>query len=237
MKSNLPAANKPKAKRQAPPQAPSRSAEVGADQYQLDVVLALGNPQTGKSAGIKALVAYEPRLVAFDVNDEWRAQRCQRIDSLDDLKAAMLAAGKGSARLAYVPGSLDDFLPFCELVRAWAEPGRNDRAPCAVVVEELADVTASGKAQTQWGRLTRGGRHRGLRVRAIGHSPKEIDKTTLRFASTWRIHQLSGASDAEYIADQLFIDESKLLGLQPFQYLEVRNIYPRCPELKNTVRI
>lgn len=209
---------------------------VGADRFPLDVVIALGLPGTGKSSEMKNLCAHEQRLIVWDPNDEWRTHRCQRVDSLAALTDVLRAAGAGPVRVAFVPTDYKrQFLTFCMLARAAAEPHRRDRAPCCVMVEELGDVVAPGKAPAEWGMLTRGGRHRGLRVRAVGHSPKEIDKTALKFASIWRVHALGSAGDALYMSKEiLFVDVAQIQGLAPYDFVEVGSEYPRVPVRKRT---
>lgn len=217
-----------KKKKQAPAQPPADA--PGAGRYPPDVVMFLGLPETGKSSEAKRLVEGEARLVVWDPNDEYRAERCRRITGLRELGQAMIAAGSGPARLAYVTSDFDEFGLVCQLVRSWAEPGRPDRAPCCLVVEELGDVVPPGKAPRWWGITTRAGRHRGIRVRAVGHSPREVDKTALKMATSWRIHALGSDGDRRYLASEiLLIEPGALEGLAPFEFVEVKRSYPRLP--------
>lgn len=192
-------------------------------------MIALGLPECGKSAGMKALVRAEPRLVVWDPNDEHQSQGCTRVGSLADLYAAMLAADSKPARLAISTPFFSDFPAVCRLVRAWAA-----RAPCTFLVEELGAVVPPGKAPVHWGDLVRSGRHRGLKVRAVGHSPREIDKTSLKMATAWRVHSL-GPADREYMAEEILeLPVTELDGLAPFDYVEVDRSYPRTAKRLKT---
>ena len=197
--------------------------------YSIDLELALGVPEVGKSTGMKRLVSGDLRLVCWDPNDEYTRERCQRVTTLEALRRAMLAAGSGPARFAFVPLIVSRlvFEDFCRLARAWAEPGVHGRAPLTVLVEELADVVPPGRAPTWWGVLLRAGRHRGIKVRAVGHSPREVDKTVIRMATAVRVHTLGSLAERLYLEEQLELERGSLGELQPFHFVRVVKCWPR----------
>lgn len=206
------------------------------------MIIALGVPETGKSSYVKRLVRDEPRLIVYDPNNEYRFQGCVVVqphsdenDRLRNLRELLLATGAGRARIAYVSDDPTDFPMFCRLARAWAQPDRRDRGPCTVLIEELADVVPPGKAPRFLGMLLRGGRHRGIKVRAVGHSPKEIDKTTLRMATLWHIHTLGTPSDVEYLAKEIIgCDPAGMAGLPPYHYVEYKKFDPAKTPIHGT---
>ncbi len=173
------------------------------------IVVVCGSAGSGKSAWTKRQVRRAPRLVVWDIDDEYSAERCQRITSIPQLARALRTHKRG--RFAYV-GKPSDFEAFCKAAFAWGE--------CAVVAEELADVTSPGKAPDGWGELVRRGRKRGISIFAVTQRPSESDKTIVGNASVIHVGRLNRAADRAYMAREMDIPQSEIDALKPLEWIE-----------------
>lgn len=95
-----------------------------------------------------------------------------------------------------------------------------------LVVEELADVTAPGKAPPEWGEIARKHRHHEGAVYALTQRPAESDKTILGNATVLHVGRLNMASDREYCARCLDVPLDQVDSLADLEFLE-RNMRTR----------
>lgn len=174
-----------------------------------EVWLVCGSTGSGKSHAIKARIAREPCVMVFDVKNEYGSLPGFRTAHS---RAEFVGLARGGGRVAWPATSPEDFEFFCRVV--WA------RADCLVIVEELASVTAPGKACGTWHLIISQGRGFGIRTIGITQRPAEIDKTLVGNASLIRTHQLTRAKDRKYVADELDIDPQVILDLPEFGYVE-----------------
>ncbi|WP_201341168.1 hypothetical protein [Abyssogena phaseoliformis symbiont] len=98
---------------------------------------------------------------------------CQSFKTVKDLYLA-LKGNRGSAKMAL---SVDtdlkgQFYVFCEIAFYFGLLKQ-----CKVVVEELADVSSSGKAPEKWGLLVRRGLKHGMDIYSMSQRIQEVDKT------------------------------------------------------------
>lgn len=175
-----------------------------------------GASRSGKTAWTAAQVEAEPRVFAWDVEEQWAELRgWQKVTT----RAGLLAAAKGSGprRIAYVAGGdlQKEFDFFCGCA---AYAGRYVE-PCAVIAEELADVTTTGKAPGNWGILTRRGLKRGITIFAISQRWSEADKTAFGNASDYVVFRQSSAQDAKYLSSRVMVDAAEILALQPLEFI------------------
>lgn len=179
-----------------------------------DITVVVGSSGSGKSRWVKRQVERAPRVLVYDTDAEYcELPGFQRIDRARDLMRKLARAARG--RFAFVPAN-----PHApELFDLWARAAFA-WGNCAAVAEELADVTAPGKAPPGWGMLVRRGRKRGVRVFAITQRPSESDKTAIGNATRLHVGALARALDRAYMARELDIDELHLAELAPLQFIE-----------------
>ena len=173
------------------------------------IVMVAGSSGSGKSAWVKQQVRRATRLIVWDVDDEYTAERCERIRDLRELAERLKTRKTG--RFAYVPHDPKDFGAWARLAFAWGE--------CAVVAEELADVTSPAKAPPGWGELVRRGRKRGVILYAVTQRPSESDKTALGNASEIHVGRLARAADRRYMAAELDIAPEEIAALNNLEYI------------------
>ena len=136
-----------------------------------------GASRCGKTSLMYARIQGAPRVLVWDVQGQFGMyQGWEIIRTLHDLVDALEAPGEDTTpcKISYQPESLDQFDLFCRIAYAWIVQG-----PGMVVVEELADVTVSGKACAGWGVLTRRGLKYGPSILTAIQRPQWADKDTL----------------------------------------------------------
>lgn len=124
------------------------------------------------------------------------------------LLALIRKIGKGNALIIYMPESMRDFDLWCRMAFAWGL-----MKPCAIVAEELADVTSPGKAPESWGKICRQILGYGCDVYAITQRPAESDKTCFANRSYISIHRMVRALDRRSIADETDIPREQIDGI------------------------
>lgn len=140
----------------------------------------------------------------------------ERVYTIQELTKA-LAAGK--TRLVFVPSPDDaerdaQFDRFCRILE---NPGFTR---WTVVVEELTRVTKPHKAPTAWKNLTTGDAHsRELTLVGVAQRPAQVDKDFLGNCTEIHCYAVSNVADAKVMADVLFVDKDRILGLEKFHYI------------------
>lgn len=175
-----------------------------------------GASQSGKTTLIKQRVVRVPRVIAWDVEDQFSQLRgFRRITTRKELLKAVTTI-KGPAKLAYVAGGNlfkeFDFWAGCAMY--W----RRYLGPADAVGEELADVSTPSKAPGNWGILLRRGLKRGGDIYAISQRWAEADKTAIGNASEFIVFRVNG-DDVDYLARKTRIPVQKIEGLKPYQYI------------------
>jgi len=180
-------------------------------------VLIVGATGSGKTLYARARLAGAPRLLVWDVEHVLAAQMgATAIRGRRALVAAARAAGRGPARLAYQPAraTREEFDFFAGVAFCWVS-----EAPGAVLAEELADVTAPGKAPPAWGMLLRRGRARGAEVLGITQRITECDTTLTGLAAEIICFRLDRPGDRARMAEFLDCPPARVAGLGRFEYL------------------
>jgi hypothetical protein len=171
-----------------------------------------GDTGTGKSSTIKEVIKKAPRVLVYDADKEYAGLAgfvC--VTSPAELAYVLSKAPKARKKIAFVDESQEFFEFFCECAFKWSN--------CVVVAEEIADVTNTGKAKKQWGKLIRRGRKYGIKIIAVTQRPSEADKTILANAAVIRIYALGRHLDREAVGREVSLKADDLL-MVPLEYIE-----------------
>ena len=157
-------------------------------------IMTCGVSGCGKSYRIRKWIARVPVVIAWDPDEDYALDRARSFTDLGRLWRA------GTRRLALTvdptPGS---FAWWCEWVR---EMARQEIVQAVVIAEEIAQVTAPGKAPPAWGWLQRQGRKYGLGVVSATQRVAESDKTALSQAR-WIWMGQCGERDSTYLTREI----------------------------------
>lgn len=180
----------------------------------LDVIA--GASRSGKTTDTAQRIARARRVLVWDAKNEWSIRyQCRRVDDPREL-AACVKPGAKLERIAYVvPVSREAFEYFCRQAWVWIRVARG-----ALVIEELADVTSSGKAPQAWGEIIRKGLAYGPSIYALTQRPAESDKTAIGNATAIRCFQMAREEDERYMARELRVEQARVAQLKPLQWLE-----------------
>lgn len=177
--------------------------------------IVIGASGSGKSSYIKQHpeVRDAQRLLIWDPDHEYRVTHTAR---REQLRAACAKAGFGPLRLAFSPAAptREDFDFFCSVAFAMGHAA----APLVVIVEELADVTGSGKASDSWGALVRRARKYGVKLICASQRPQEIDKTVFSQCGTHWCGVLRTPRDRVAMAGVLGVTPADLESIKPLEY-------------------
>lgn len=181
------------------------------------IAAVIGASGSGKSAWIKQQLRQgrPARLLVWDPQAEY-ADFGQVYFDRAALLSDLLAAKKGF-RAVYQPGDrpslyADRFGWLCKLSYGWGE--------CALVVEELADVTRPSWAPDGWSIVCRKGRHRGLRVFGASQRPASVDKDFFGNATLVHCGRLNYEADLRTMGNVLCIAAAELQTLKPMEWIE-----------------
>ena len=178
------------------------------------MVLLIGVSRSGKSVFLKRAIESEPRVLAFDPKGEYPAQmEFTKCESRAELLNA-LQSSPGDARIAYVSRGKKEFDFFCACAFTW-----NRQAPAVIVCEELAEVTHSGKADGNWGRLVSQGLAFQPTIYATVQRGQEVDKSVMNNATYLHITRHNTTDDQEYIAKKLGCDVCLIPG-EPLKFIQ-----------------
>lgn len=191
-----------------------------------------GRSRSGKTA--KCLIDIEAgkfdTVFVFDIEAQWHLIKgFKKVTSLAEFKRICISGKKGKYALVLNGDLKPKFEDFCKCVFHYASYfGR-----CAIVAEELADVTTTSKAPPSWGAVCRRILKRGAWVFAISQRWAEADKTAIGNASKIYIFQPATLSDAKYLADKVNMNESDIFNLDydTYEYIEAD-----LSKRKNTVK-
>lgn len=175
-----------------------------------------GASRSGKSVWTYRKVKAAKRVAVWDPEDQWaKLPGFKKITSKADLFHA--CKHPGAAKLAYVAGGdlREEFNFFSGCAMHWGM----FYGPCAVVAEELADVSTPAKAPGDWGKLVRRGLKRGIDIYAISQRWAEADKTAFGNASEIICFRASSDDDIAYIARKTRIPADKLDKLRSLEFV------------------
>lgn len=181
------------------------------------LIVVAGASRSGKTAWVKQETCGDPRIFAWDPEDQWAAlPGWKRVTTRAALLAAIQAPGPG--RVAYVAGGKlateFDFWAGCMQYSA------RYVGPLTAIAEELADVTSPAKAPGNWGIFLRRGLKRGATIYAISQRWAEADKTAMGNASMFVIFRQATGPDARYMARYTRVTEDAINALPPLYFVK-----------------
>lgn len=161
----------------------------------------MGESGSGKSSRMKVeLLRDKPaRLIIWDPKGEYApfgdVIDGQSANGLQELVRRVLSTKR--FRLIFQPqrsrkAMRVQFNIFCKVA--------DEAREMTVVADELADVTEPNWAPEGWERLTRQGRHAGIRVMGASQSPSDLDKTFFDNCSKIAVFRLGGVSPIDRMA-------------------------------------
>ncbi|MDD2932755.1 MAG: hypothetical protein PHO76_02610 [Methylotenera sp.] len=180
------------------------------------LVIVSGSSRCGKTAKTVRMVKPFKTVFVWDIEAQWCNQKgFKKITSLAELKKIVIAGKAG--KYAYVSGGniKAEFEAFCKCVFHYGAYF----GICAVVAEELADVTTTAKAPEGWGILCRRGLKRGITIFAISQRWAEADKTALGNATNFYLFRMASGSDIDYMSKKTRVEYRRLEGLKPLEYI------------------
>lgn len=174
-----------------------------------DIRAYIGTTGSGKGVSIREHLKTErpARLLVWDPLGEYGQFVTTTTPKLADL--AKHASG-AAFRVAYYPGAdpngyADKFALFCRIAFAAGN--------CTVLIEELSDVTKPSYAPLPWRRLTKQGRHRGLRLIAASQRPADVDKNFFGGCTYIRVFTLRYADDEKAMAAVMKVPVAEIAAL------------------------
>jgi hypothetical protein len=174
-----------------------------------------GASRCGKTTQVAREAARANRIAAWDPEDQWaQLPGWRKVTTRKQLLDALQTPGH--VRVAYVAGGdlKAEFDYWCGVVYY---AGRYIK-PIDAIAEELADVTTSSKAPSNWGILIRRGLKRGINIYAISQRWAEADKTAIGNASEYLVFTSRG-EDVDYIARKTRLPVELLDSLKPFEFI------------------
>ena len=179
----------------------------------------IGASGTGKGLWIKQQLAalQPPRLICWDFKSEY-GDYARAVESLDEIRRAMIAAGSGGLRVRYLPRGAGEknvrkeFEALCELVYAFGQ--------CVFIAEELSNVTTPGWAPAAWRKMTTSGRHEAVHIIGATQNPALVDKTFLGNCTLVHVCALREYPHRMYVARSIDAPLESVTGLQQFEYIE-----------------
>lgn len=182
---------------------------------QNDINVVSGMSGSGKSHYVKQKVRTLPVLRAWDPDGEYVAAGItQPIYTRRDWTE--LCTGPHGGRFSYVgPITVKEFNYW-----ALACGTRGNFGPLAVIAEETADVTHSGKAPQHWGELVRRkARKRRITVYALTQTPSESDKTVMKNARRIVCFMQDRDPDIDYMAREMRVPREQIAALKLYEHL------------------
>lgn len=180
------------------------------------LVIISGSSRCGKTTKTERMIRPFKTVFVWDIEAQWcKLKGFKKITSLVELKK-LVKEGK-AGKFAYVAtGNIKaEFEMFAACVLFYG----SYFGECAVVAEELADVTSISKAGDNWGMLCRRGLKRGISIFAISQRWAEADKTALGNATDFYLFRMASGSDIEYMAKKTRVDYSRLANLKPLEFI------------------
>lgn len=158
----------------------------------------IGATGSGKGVSLREHLKREKpsRFVCWDPLREY-GQFGKYVTTIPELCKALASQKFG---VCFWPGpELEAFAPKFDLFcRAVFSAGN-----CTVHIEELADVTTPSHAPPSWRRITKQGRHQGLKVIAATQRPADCDKAFLSGVTYMRAFTLRWPKDRKVISECL----------------------------------
>lgn len=177
-----------------------------------------GKTRSGKTAKAVLLekALKKPFVIAWDPDAQWcDLPGFKKITSIVQLREIVKAGKRGKYAFVCNGDLKADFEKVCACVFHYAM----FFGESLFIAEELADVTGSGKAGPEWGKVVRRGLKRGLSIIAISQRWQEADKTALDNASEAFIFAPATVKGAKYLHEMIGLPVTVITELQRFQFV------------------
>lgn len=198
------------------------------------LVIVAGSSQCGKSTKTLDLIKGFETVFIWDIEAQFYKQRgFKKVSTLAELKAIVKTGKKG--KWCYVSGGniKAEFELFCMCVFHYG----SYFGECAIVAEELADVTSTAKAGEQWGMLCRRGLKRHINIFAISQRWAEADKTALGNATDFYLFRMSSLDDIKYMSRKTRVSVTDLESLNAYEYAHYSVIDKKTTIQRNPKRM
>ncbi len=190
-----------------------------------------GRSGSGKSSYVKQALKGRKRVVVFDPLEEYGAQGCKTVRTVDAVRKAMRDNWKGF-RVAFVPTAGKEsaqLSALCRLLIAAQEPFKASRGKgeiLTLVVEEMNTCfpVAGGAAKAPgFADVCSRGRHFGIEVYGLSQRIAEVD-TRFRGNCTETVAlKQKGPRDIKAAADELGCGTGRITALEPLHYLHEKD--------------
>lgn len=180
------------------------------------LVIVSGASRSGKTVKTAREVQPFDTVFVWDIEAQWcRLKGYKKITTRRELADVVTKGRPGKWAYVYEGDDLKgEFEYFARCVFYYG-----DRyGKCAVVAEELADVTTTAKAPPNWGKLIRRGLKRNISIFPISQRWAEADKTAIGNATEFLIF-MSNGEDVDYISRKTRIPIDQIEKLRKLEYL------------------
>ena len=164
------------------------------------------------------------RLIVWDPYESHKVHYRKSLKDCGRQLAAAVRSKKGFKIGLSVNPTKNNYEAFCQMV--WA--ALDGKKETFIIVEELADVTGSGKGQGAWGQLVRVGRKYGAIIMPTTQRPQDIDKTLFTQSSRIWCGLVSGY-DRAYVEKNLDLQRGALADIVPESY---KFVYKHGPNIQ-----
>lgn len=181
-----------------------------------ELIIVSGASRSGKTVKTEREVRKHEVVFVWDIEAQWcKLPKFKKLTTLAELRAVVISGKPGKYAFVYSGADLKGtFEKFCACVYHYA----NHIGPCAVVAEELADVTTASKAPPHWGILLRRGLKRNLTIYAISQRWAEADKTAIGNATQFYLFMQNG-DDVAYMSKKTRIPITRLENLKKLEFI------------------
>lgn len=178
------------------------------------MVAVAGQSRWGKTYWVKQQIKPAPRALCWDPRGEFLEEGFTLAKSLPELAGLLREIREGEGQITYW-GPLADFNGWCDLAYHWGQLW-----PAAFCMDEMSDVTHSGKADDALGEFIRKGLFFGNHIYGLTQRPQETTKTLWSNASIIHSHGFIAPDDQLYIAKRLGVPVDQVASLKKYEWLE-----------------
>jgi hypothetical protein len=181
-----------------------------------ELIIIAGASRCGKTAKTARELRKHRQAFIWDIDAQWhRLQGFKKVTTFAELKQIAVSGRSGKFAFVYSGEDLKGaFEKFCQCVFHYVKYF----GACAVVAEELADVTSASKAPLHWGILLRRGLKRNLTIYAISQRWAEADKTAIGNATQFYCFMQNG-DDVVYMHKKTRIPLERLESLRKLEFI------------------
>lgn len=184
-----------------------------------------GASGSGKSAYVKRRIKGLQRVIVFDPNREYAAEKMVECTTVEDVRLAMRAKWK-TFRIAYVPPPGKEpraLSQLCRFLIKAQEPFKSGKCGlCTLVVEEmnLSFPVHGGDAKSPgFAEVCSRGRHSGIEVLGLSQRIAEVSTRFRGNCTETVVLRQQGARDVAAAAETIGVDKARVSGIAKLEYL------------------